>query len=74
MSADVRAPGTIVPYERFLEARQRRRNVVAAPTPHPGTLPEGDPGDGEPVAIESEAPILGPGGPPIGTAVLRQKI
>jgi hypothetical protein len=43
---------TVIPYERFLEIRQRRQRVVAEPTAGLASLPNGD--DGDPVTIDCE--------------------
>ena len=64
---------TIVPYERFLEIRQRRNRVVVELVPPPGSVPDGDPHDGELPAIECEAVIDPDGGVRTQAAVVSRQ-
>lgn len=61
---------TIVPYERFLEIRRRRNQVVLDLGPGPGSLSTGDSHDGEPPTIDCEAVIDIHGGTRTQTAVV----
>jgi hypothetical protein len=50
-------PGSVVPYERFVEIRQRRTRVVAELALPPGSMRDEDPRDAPPVTIDCEAVI-----------------
>lgn len=50
-------PGTVVPYERFLEIRQRRTRVVTELARRPGSFANEVSRDGEPLTIDCEALI-----------------
>jgi hypothetical protein len=45
----------VVPYKRFVEVRQRRRQVAAELALRSGSLPNGDSHHGEPPPIDCEA-------------------
>lgn len=67
-------PGTVVPYERFLEIRQRRERVVAEPAPRPGSRPNGDSHDGEPPTIDCADLIDKRCGTPTQAAVASRQV
>ena len=46
---------TVVPYKRFVEVRQRRRQVAAELALRSGSLQNGDSHHGEPPPIDCEA-------------------
>lgn len=50
-------PGTVVPYERFVEIRQRGKGMAGELAARHGAMPNGDSRDGEPPTIHCEALI-----------------
>lgn len=54
MSREVCVPDSVVPYERFLEVRQRRQGVLIVTTPSPGPPRSEDPVEGESVTMDCE--------------------
>ena len=47
MDSEVRLPETVVPYERFVEVRERRGRVAAELARRPRSSPNGDSHDGD---------------------------
>lgn len=48
-------PGTLVPYQRFLEIRQRRNHAAASPMEQPVQVVAGDVPDDRAVTLHGEA-------------------
>jgi hypothetical protein len=58
MDSEVRLPETVVPYERFIEVRERRGRVAAELARPPRSSPPGDSHDGDfrDRALQRESP------------------